>query len=55
MDLSSYISRFLGVKDILVDDIEIFDSEFKILIHAKHTLVENICCKCDCKLSGIHS
>lgn len=55
MDLSSYISRFLGVKDISIENIDFFESEFKVVIHGKHTLAENICCKCENKLTGIHS
>lgn len=55
MDIADYISRFLAIKDIKIENIEIFDSEFKIIVNASSASQNNICCKCESNLIGIHS
>ncbi len=55
MDISEYISRFLGLKEVFIEKIDFFDSEFKIVITAKQSVDKKICCKCESLTTGIHS
>jgi transposase len=55
MDIGECISRFLGIKEVFIEKVDFFDAEFKIVITAQQTSVQNTCCKCENPTKGIHS
>lgn len=54
MDFSYLISRFLGVKDLSIENVIFYDSELRIKIIARQNCEHRLCCKCEYPLSGTH-
>lgn len=54
MDFKYIISQFLGIQDVIIEDIKIFKKDLRVVIVARQNRKECYCDKCGLQLSGVH-
>lgn len=54
MDFGYFISQFLGIQDVIVEDLKLFKKDLRAVIVARQNRNECYCSKCGLQLSNIH-
>lgn len=54
MDFKYVISQFLGIQDVIIEDIKLFKKDLRAVIVARQNRKECYCKRCGLQLSGVH-
>ena len=54
MDFKKAISQFLGIQDVIVEDIKLFKKDLRAVITLRHDRAQCYCHHCGLQLSGVH-
>lgn len=54
MDFQQTIKQFLGIQDVIIEDIKIFKKDLRAVITVRQDRKECYCHKCGLQLSGVH-